>query len=153
AYCHVSQDGMRVKEEDFQKDDKPTKDKAREMLKMVQAINDKYLASLANRSDPPIRVQCVTCHHGLAQPRTLQDVLQTAYDQGGPDSTRARYQALRTRYYGSAAYDFGEVPLGDVAGSLRRGGHVDDAVQLLALNVDLNPSSQFAKRQLAGAAV
>jgi tetratricopeptide (TPR) repeat protein len=148
TYCHVGQEGKPVAHEDFPKDDKPTKEKARAMMRMVQDINDKYLANLSGRSDPPIRVQCFTCHHGIAQPRTLQDVLSAAYTTGGLDSTRARYQALRGRYYGRAAYDFGEVPLADVAGQLRS-GHATDAESLLALNVAMNPTSNFARRQHA----
>src|SRR5262249_60820739 len=101
---------------------------------------------------PPIKIGCFTCHHGGTQPRTLQDVLQTAYDQGGMDSTLARYQSLRDRYYGSAVYDFGEVPLADVAGRLHQKGHDADAMKLLAMNVDVNPKSAFAKRQHAGLA-
>src|SRR5262249_52502277 len=127
--------------------DKPTKEKARAMMRMVQDINDKYLSALEHRADPPVRVQCFTCHRGAAQPRMLQDVLQLAYDQGGLDSTVTRYQSLRSRYYGRATYDFGEVPLADVAGKLSSGGHSGDAVKLLDLNVEMNPTSAFAKRQ------
>jgi tetratricopeptide (TPR) repeat protein len=151
AFCHVGQEGQPMRHEDFQKDDKPEKNTARDMLRMVNDINDKYLAGLQDRSNPPVRVQCFTCHHGTTKPRTLQDVLQTSYDKGGLDSTTARYQALRTRYYGSAAYDFGEVPLADLAGGLLRGGHAADAERLFAMNVDQNPNSGFAKRQLAQA--
>ena len=79
---------------------------------MTQDLNDKYLATLENRADPPVRVQCATCHRGAPQPRTLQDALKIAYDKGGMDSTLARYQSLRERYYGRATYDFGDAPLG-----------------------------------------
>jgi hypothetical protein len=146
TYCHVGEPG---KEPDFARDDKPAKLEARVMMKMVQDVNDRYLADLAHRADPPIRVECFTCHHGVAQPRTLQGTLESAYHDGGMDSTLARYGALRDRYYGRAAYDFGEVPLSDVADSLRRGGHDADATRLLALNVEQNPKSSFAKRRLA----
>ena len=148
-HCHVGQEGRPFQPGEFAKDDKPTKLKAREMIRMTQDINDKYLATLAHRTDPPIRVQCFTCHHGVTQPRMLQDVLAQAYETGGKDSTLARYRALRGRYYGSAAYDFGEVPLADVATSLMTSGHAADAETLNALNVEMNPSSSFAKRRHA----
>src|SRR5262245_17581627 len=76
---------------------------------------------------PTVSVKCVTCHHGVAQPRTLQDVLANTYQSGGIDSAVARYQALRDRYYGQFAYDFGEVPLVDVSNQLRQQGHAEDA--------------------------
>jgi tetratricopeptide (TPR) repeat protein len=146
-FCHVGEEGKPFRHEDFAKDDKPTKLKAREMLKMVMAINADYLSKLDKREEPPIRVQCFTCHHGVTQPRTLQDVLSIAYDQGGMDSTLARYRALHDRYYGRAAYDFGEVALSLVAAHAESTGHADDSAKLLALNVEMNPNSEFAKRQ------
>jgi tetratricopeptide (TPR) repeat protein len=152
-HCHVGEEGKPFKPGAFALDDKPTKLKARAMMRMVQDLNDKYLADLDHRSDPPIRVECFTCHHGVAQPRTLQGNLEIAYQEGGLDSTVARYNHLRDRYYGSAAYDFGEVPLSDVADSLRRGGHDDDATKLLSLNVELNPKSSFAKRRFAASRI
>jgi tetratricopeptide (TPR) repeat protein len=153
VHCHVGEEGKPLRHEDFPKDEKPTKAKAREMIRMTRDLNEKYLTSLPNRSDPPVRIQCVTCHHGVTQPRTLQDLLRTAYDSGGIDSTLARYGALRERYYGRFAYDFSEVPLADLATQVRATGHPADADSLLAFNVEMNPQSSFAKRQHAGAAL
>lgn len=152
-HCHVGEEGKPFKPEDFQKDDKPTKLKAREMIRMTNDLNEKYLAKLANRADPQIRIQCITCHHGINQPRQIQDLLTTAYEAGGMDSTLASYNALRDRYYGSFAYDFGEVPLADVAATVRAAGHPADAESLLALDVALNPKSGFAKRRHANLAM
>ncbi len=153
VYCHVGEEGKPLNPADFAKDDKPAKEKARVMLRMVQDINDKYLTQLETRATPAVGVQCVTCHRGTTQPRMLQDVLKIAYDQGGLDSTEARYRALRDRYYGRSTYDFGEVPLADVARGLRMSGHGADAVKLHALNIEMNPNSVFAKRQGATSAI
>src|SRR5262245_28770953 len=71
VYCHVGEEG-KLKPQDFALDDKPTKRKAREMLRMVKAINETYLAGLESRSKPPVGVQCVTCHRGAATPRMLE---------------------------------------------------------------------------------
>jgi tetratricopeptide (TPR) repeat protein len=87
------------------------------------------------------------------QPRMLQDVLKSVYDTGGIDSTLARYQSLRDRYYGRFTYDFGEVPLADLANAVREDGHADDAARLLSLNLDMNPNSAFAKRSHADAVI
>jgi tetratricopeptide (TPR) repeat protein len=78
----------------------------------------------------------------------LQDMLIGGYDAGGIDSTLATYAGLRDRYYGRFTYDFGEVPLVDVAGEVARRGVMSDAIRLLELNVAMNPESTFARTQL-----
>src|SRR5690242_15627824 len=42
TYCHVGEEGQPLSTFDFASDDKPTKNKAREMLRMVGAINGDY---------------------------------------------------------------------------------------------------------------
>ena len=150
-YCHVGADGAGLETYDFANDQKATKEKARAMLRMVAAINDEHLAKLAMRRTPPITVTCATCHHGIAQPRPLQQVLTAAYDAGGFDSLSNAYRALRTRYYGAAAYDFGEVPLADVGSAIGRRGNLPDALRIHLLNTEVTPTSTFAWRQTAGA--
>ncbi|HYV51493.1 MAG TPA: c-type cytochrome [Dongiaceae bacterium] len=152
-FCHAIEEGKPHTNADFAKDDKPTKITARAMMQMTQDINDKYLANLPSREEQPIRVQCVTCHHGTTEPRTLQDVLVAAYGQGGVDTTVARYQKLRDKYYGRFTYDFGDAPLTDVARQLVQSGHSEDAARLFALNVEMNPKSPSAKRAYANTAI
>jgi len=151
TYCHVGSEGADLSTYDFVSDSLAGKRKAREMLRMVSAINHDFLAKVPERREPPIVVGCATCHHGIAQPRPLQQVLLTAYDASGVDSAEAAYRALRARYYGSAAYDFGEVPLADVAGSVRARDKLADALRLYRLNIEFSPRSTFALRQAAGA--
>ncbi|TPW16165.1 MAG: hypothetical protein FD129_768, partial [bacterium] len=115
--------------------------------------NREYLSALASRENPPIRIECVTCHRGVTEPRKLQDILRAEYDRGGIDSTLARYQALRDRYYGRAAYDFGDAPLADLAGQVKAAGNPAGAVRLLTFNVEMNPKSNGAKRQHAAGAI
>lgn len=153
VFCHVGEEGKPLRHEDFPKDDKPEKRAAREMMKMTKAINETYLANLEDRSKPAVVVKCVTCHRGTVKPRMLQDVLATAYEAGGLDSTVARYRALRDRYYGRFTYDFGDGPLVDAAQQIRQSGHAADALRLQSLNVEMNPQSAYAKRQYAGAAI
>jgi tetratricopeptide (TPR) repeat protein len=153
TYCHVGEENQPLTRYQFELDDKETKRKAREMIRMVSDLNGKYLAALEHRADPPVRVQCATCHRGAARPRMLQDVLQHAYEAAGVDSALATYRALRAEFYGAFTYDFSEVPLSDVATRLWDGGHQDDALRFHALNVDMNPESKFAQRQHAGAAL
>jgi len=83
----------------------------------------------------------------------LEDVLVRAYETAGLDSALATYHGLHDKYYGRFTYDFGSVPLTDVATKLQGDGHAEDALRLLALNVEMNPQSVFAKRQHAASAV
>ncbi len=70
-YRHTGGDGISFDGVDFKSDDKSAKKKARQMMKMVEEINTKLLTAVPDRVDPPVRVDCVTCHHGLAVPKTL----------------------------------------------------------------------------------
>ena len=151
TYCHAGRDGQPLDSIGFASDVRPAKEKARAMLRMVAAINGEHLAQMANRRSPPVSVSCFTCHHGIAVPRTLQQVLLGAHAAGGVDSVTSAYRTLRARYFGGAAYDFGEVALVDVANAVRSSGSLADALKLYQLNVEMVPTSTFALRSLAGA--
>jgi hypothetical protein len=153
TYCHVGEESMPLGEYDFASDDRPAKRKARLMLEMVGQINNVHLAGLAERSQPAVGVQCITCHRGQARPRMLHDVLVEAYDAGGIDSTFATYHRLRDAEYGGFSYDFGEVPLADLGGTLASRGALADAIRVHELNVRMNPESTFTWSTLAGALV
>jgi tetratricopeptide (TPR) repeat protein len=147
THCHVGEEGKPLTTYRFELDDKPAKRKAREMIRMMNDLNDKYLANLETRAEPAVRVQCATCHRGVQTPRMLQEELQHAYDTAGVDSALATYHGLRARYYGRFAYDFSDEPLSDVGSGLWDSGKADDAVRLFALNVEKNPESAAAKQQ------
>lgn len=151
TYCHVGPAGASMADLDFASDDKPEKRKAREMLRIVAALNTEHLPKLASRRDPPIVVTCMTCHRGVIEPRPLQQVLLSAYEARGVDSLETAYRVLRERFYGRAAYDFGEVPLVDVADVLRRKGRLADAVRVYLFNAQMVPTSTFALRSAAAA--
>src|SRR5262249_59155838 len=97
-YCHVEKPGAQRLELDFAADDKEQKKTARLMLEMVAGINRDYLAKLSRT--PAVEAQCVTCHHGLAKPRTLNSVLAETMEQKGLEAAVALYRELRTKYYG-----------------------------------------------------
>jgi tetratricopeptide (TPR) repeat protein len=148
SHCHVQKEGQTFEQMDFSLDDNPRKNTARAMLRMVAAINADHLARLDNRRQPDIRVTCATCHRGVVEPRPLQQVLLNTYLAAGADSTEAAYRALRNRYYGGAAYDFGEVALSDFGESIAVRGQLRDAIRFHTLNAAVNPGSTFALRQL-----
>src|SRR5688572_5624591 len=55
-YCHVGGDGISFEGVRFADDDDEDKRKAREMLRMVQRINNEFLTALPQRDQPPVEV-------------------------------------------------------------------------------------------------
>ena len=151
SFCHMAEENQPPAQRDFASDEKPNKDKARTMLRMVAAINGEYLPKLATRVQPPVVVTCATCHRGVAEPRQLDQVILSRYDSAGADSAIALYRHLRQQYYGRASYDFGEGSLAQVGGSLRQQNKVADALKFYMLNLEFAPSSSSAWSQLGGA--
>ncbi|HET7563445.1 MAG TPA: c-type cytochrome [Gemmatimonadaceae bacterium] len=121
-------------------DDKPTKRKARFMLHMVDSLNNVVLASLPDRSNPPVMIECVTCHRGSPYPQTLETVLDDAVTHYGVDSAVSRYKTLREDMV-SGRYDFSETSLSEVARKLGERGKTADAIALYKLNQQYYPSS------------
>jgi tetratricopeptide (TPR) repeat protein len=118
---------------DFAADDRDEKKTARVMLRMVAAINRDYLGRIGKAS--PIRVECVTCHRGLTQPRTLNAILAEA---AGKDGIEA------------AKYDFGETPLNQLTESLLHADKNKEAVAIMEMNFAANrPTSMWAYHMLA----
>ena len=149
-FCHVTGDEPGTTR-DFSSDVKPTKIKARTMLRMVAAINGEYLTKLPTRLQPPVVVSCATCHRGLTEPRQLEQVVLTAYDSAGADSAMTLYRNLRKRYYGSGSYDFGVAPLAEVGSALQQRSRTSDALKFYMLNLELAPTSGPAWSLAAGA--
>lgn len=139
--CHMGEEGRPFSEYDFAADERPTKRKARAMLRMVQAINEEHLAVLPERAEPNLQVTCATCHGGIPRPESVERVVTRAVAEEGTDAAVERYRALRRDYYGARAYDFRERPLIEAAGTLGQTGQVDAAVALLELNAEFLPES------------
>jgi len=141
VYCHVGQEGQPLASIDFASDEKRPKRVARVMLHMVNHINGEHLAEVPDRPRPIVVVRCVTCHRGLPRPRLLDEELRLVLADSGLDATIRRYRELRQRYYGTGAYDFGELVLLDLAGSEAHAGRAADALGLLRLDAEFFPSS------------
>src|SRR5712672_2556223 len=101
-HCHVEKKAPE-RGFDFAADDKEAKKTARVMLEMVTAINHDYISKVPKMpaDGAAIQVQCVTCHHGLTQPRPLNAVLAESLEKDGPEKTVKLYSELRGKYYGS----------------------------------------------------
>ena len=62
--CHVARN--------FAAEDKPIKQKAREMMEMVKALNKQYFPDYKPKEGESVlgRVTCYTCHKGESTPKT-----------------------------------------------------------------------------------
>ena len=132
----------------FPADDKQTKHTARFMMRMTDSLNRVVLAALPNRREPSVRVGCVTCHHGLPVPQTLETTLAEAIEKFGTDSAVARYERLR-QDMASGRYDFSETSLSDLARTLGERGRTAEALAMLQLNQKYYPNSPDVDFQLA----
>ena len=141
TYCHVGREGAPLDSLKFASDDKRTKRAARVMMDMVKHINEEHLADVPERPEPHVVVKCETCHRGVARPRVLSDELALYLADSGLTVAARHYRDLRSRYYGSAAYDFREFPLVEVARSEARAGRAENAIGLLALSAEFFPTS------------
>lgn len=136
-FCHVGQEGQSLAQFDFASDQKRTKLVARQMMLMVQEVN-RRIDTIPGRPQPGVTVSCVTCHRGLSRPVPLGLLLTDAGMVSADSATRA-YRALRERYYGRDAFDFGEFSLNSAAFRLARANKFDEALALLKLNEEQFP--------------
>ena len=150
-HCHVEKKAPE-KGFDFAADDKDAKKTARVMLQMVTAINHDYISKVPKTASDPaaIQVQCVTCHHGLTQPRPLNAVLAESLEKDGLEKTVALYHELRGKYYGSGQYDFGETSLNQLTEGLLAQKRNSEALAVMNLNFAENhPDSAWSYHMLA----
>jgi tetratricopeptide (TPR) repeat protein len=140
-YCHAGGDGISFQDVVFKSDEKPAKRKARYMLQMADTINNRLLAALPDRSDPPVRVACVTCHRGLAKPATLASTLTETIDSKGTDSAIAQYRRLRENTMTLGKFDFGEWSMNELARTLAEHGKTAEAIAMLELNQEFYPQA------------
>ena len=139
AHCHVDE-GPNGRQ-DFAADEKPNKAKARAMLQMTKRINDELLATVPGRSTPPVRVQCVTCHHGLEKPELLSERLHTVAAVGGADSAVATLRSLHAdAVFGQ--FDVSEWGVNEAARTFTEEGKTEVSLALLRANAALYPESK-----------
>ena len=151
TYCHgtAEQTGFNLQGVDFALDLKPTKTKAREMLRMVDTINSQLLPKTSHRSALHLQVTCFTCHSGAPLPEMIEARVLRMIEADDIDAAVSDYRSLRESYFGSAAYNFGEQPLVEVASDLHRKGKYEAAVAISRLNLEFHPTSRQSKFRLA----
>lgn len=133
---------------DWASDKLPSKDVTRGMMKMVQEINGNLLPAATNEHD--FRVSCVTCHRGLENPSTLDQVVLGVVAKEGVEAAEARYRELREKYYGTGSYDFAPGTLATVAQTLAQdNGDMAGARAMVVLNLEMNPDDVDSHLMLA----
>lgn len=122
---------------DFASDEKPAKETARKMMKLVGSINEQ-IAAMGDKDAPQVR--CITCHRGVKRPETLAALMSGVIAKDGVTASIDRYRKLRERYYGTGSYDFSPGSLNEVAMQLAEGKKdYAGATQILKLNLEFSP--------------
>jgi hypothetical protein len=119
---------------------RPRIDIAREMIAMTADLNARVQSATGKAAAESVRVECVTCHRGVAIPRQLSDIVLQAAARQSPEAAVTLYRDLRSQYYGRQSYDFGEETLLSVADRLIQ-GRPAAALALANLNIEFFPSS------------
>lgn len=128
-YCHSAARGSGAPE--------PKKEIARQMIAMTRELNARVQEMTGDKA---AKVECITCHHGVAIPRQLADIILDTLRTRGADAAVAQYRDLRDRYYGRQSYDFSEDSLPDLADRIVA-ARPDDAIALMKLNLEYYPRS------------
>ena len=140
-YCHAGGDSITLQGVNFASDSLLAKRKARQMLAMVDEINNNLLTKVEGRVQPAVRVTCVTCHRTVAVPRTLTQRLAETIAAKGAAAAVAEYRQLRATEMERGRYDFGEATLNELGRNLGLAGNVDAAITMLELNAEFYPNS------------
>lgn len=146
--CHVMGEGGSFVGAQFDLDDKLPKRQARVMLRMVNRLNDEMLTELPGRADPPLRVECKTCHRGIRRPFLLRTELRSVIDREGAQAAIRRYRELRESAMSKGVYDFGVWEMNELARELVRDGRDADAAAMLELNEEFHPRDPSIPREL-----
>jgi hypothetical protein len=142
-YCHVGEDPSSLEGYDFASDDKEPKRIARIMMKMTADINGTHLSKLDENHTTKVR--CITCHHGVETPETIDNVILAVVDEEGADAAIATYREMREAHYGSASYNFNAGPLNNVAENLADArSDLAGAIAVMQMNIEFNPDQPFS---------
>jgi len=139
--CHAGGDGLSLDGVDFASDEKPAKMKARAMLRMTEDINTTLLPKVPSRAEPPVRVECATCHRGVRRPKSLQTTLFEIVARDGAPAAMKRYRELRDTTLNLGKYNFGEWEINELARRLVEANNSEAAIAILDMNGEFYPKS------------
>jgi tetratricopeptide (TPR) repeat protein len=118
-------------------DPEPKKDIARRMFQMTYELTAKVQEATGN---PKAKVECITCHHGVPNPKQIVDIFAQTMAEKNLTEAIAEYRDLREKYYGRQAYDFGEEALLNYGQQLSN-RLPNEAIAILKLNLEYYPRS------------
>lgn len=138
--CHA--EDAKTHEHDYASDELEHKKIARQMYRMVLAINQQYIGALpAHHGEGHQTVTCYSCHRGQEEPPIdLASQVTGLVKEKGTAAGLARYQELRKDHLVDGRYDFSERSLLIVAANLADAKRLDDAITILRANLDLYPN-------------
>lgn len=148
SYCHKGEEGKPLSTYDFASDENPNKNRAREMLRMLNEI-EVHLNKIEPSGDKRVNLWCHTCHHGRPRPMTLDEELSEQYRKKGLQAALDDYADLKKKYYGRAAFDFGEGSLSVFGYTLLEGNDTAGAIKVFHLNAETFPDSSNVWDSLA----
>ncbi|MGP0072494.1 MAG: photosynthetic reaction center cytochrome c subunit family protein [Bryobacteraceae bacterium] len=131
-YCHSAPRGSGQAE--------PKKSIALAMMAMTRDLNTKIQEATGKPPNEIARVECVTCHRGVAIPQPLSAIILRSVAEKGGAAAADQYRDLRKQYYGRATYDFSEDALLEMVQRVVQ-GKPDDAIALLRMYLEFNPQS------------
>jgi len=126
---------------DMASDEKPEKNKARVMMRMVQTVNTTIGSQIGKPAAEVTQVGCVTCHRGVPIPKQLVDIVTDTGNEMGAAAGIAKYRDLRKQFYGAQAYDFSDATLFTAAQRANTANKPDDAMVYANANLEFNPMS------------
>ena len=150
SYCHKGEEGKPLSTYDFASDDNPNKNRAREMLRMLNEIGE-HLKKIEPSGDQRVNMWCHTCHRGRPRPMTLPEELGEQYRKKNVKAALDYYDELKKKYYGRGAYDFGEDSLNNFGYEILEKNDAASAIQVFQLNAELYPQSANVWDSLAEA--
>jgi tetratricopeptide (TPR) repeat protein len=131
-YCHSAPRGSGQPE--------PKKEIARAMMAMTRDLNVKVQEATGKPANESTRVECATCHRGVAIPQPLSAIVLRTVAEKGWAAAVDQYRDLRKQFYSRATYDFSEDALLEIVQRVVQ-GRPDDAIALLRMNLEFNPQS------------
>lgn len=139
SYCHKGEEGKPLSTYDFASDENPNKNRAREMIRMLESIDD-HLKKIQPSGAQRVNMWCHTCHRGRPRPTTLEEELAEQYRIKGVESALDYYAELKQKYFGRGPYDFGEDALNSFGYEVLK-NDAAGAIQVFRLNAAQFPQS------------
>jgi tetratricopeptide (TPR) repeat protein len=109
-------------------------------MAMTRDLNTKIQEATGKPANEIVRVECVTCHRGVAIPQPLSSIILRTIAEKGGAAAADQYRDLRKQYYSRGVYDFSEEALLEMVQRVVQ-AKPDDAIALLRMNLELNPQS------------